>query len=73
VQRLDEFVSGSVKPLTGLREFERGLFDQRLEIGRQLTDEFLSPQGDGDLGTWVRLRHSKTQWFIEARRRIRES
>lgn len=50
VQRLDDFVTGSVEQLSGLREFERGLFDQLLKIGRELTDQFLSQQGNGDLG-----------------------
>ena len=50
VQRLDDFVTGAVTKLSGLREFERGLLDHLLEIGRELTDEFLSQQGDGDLG-----------------------
>lgn len=50
VQRLEDFVTGSVQQLSGLREFERGLLDHLLEIGRELTDQFLSQQGDGDLG-----------------------
>lgn len=53
VQRLDDFVTSSVEQVSGLREFERGLLDRLLEIGRELTDRFLSQQGDGDLGETV--------------------
>jgi hypothetical protein len=35
---------------TGLREFERGLFDRLLKIGHAATEQFLALQGDGDRG-----------------------
>jgi len=50
VQQLDDFVTSSVEQAAGLHEFERGLLDRLLEIGRELTDRFLSRQGDGNLG-----------------------
>jgi hypothetical protein len=50
VQQLDDFVTRSVGQAAGLHEFERGLLDKLLEIGGQLTDQFLSQLEDGDLG-----------------------
>ena len=49
-EELTGFVHRSVTNSIGMRDFERGLLDRLLAVGRQLTDQFLGDQGNGDLG-----------------------
>lgn len=48
--QLGELVQRAVHDQTPLREFERSLFDQLLEIGLATMQQFLAMQGDGDRG-----------------------
>lgn len=50
VEELDRFVNDSAAQGVSLRQVERGVFDSLLKMGRALMDQFLSLQGDGDLG-----------------------
>jgi hypothetical protein len=50
VTELTGFVDAAVRDGSGMRDFERGLFDCLLAVGFRLTEEFLQRQGDGDCG-----------------------
>ena len=50
LEQLTDFVAVSVDEAESMAEFERGLLDRLLELGRNLTDQFLDGQPDGDLG-----------------------
>ena len=51
VKELADFVQHAAAEGVSMREFERGLLDRLLVVGCRLTDQFLSDQGNGDLGT----------------------
>ena len=72
VHELKKFVDQSVSEQTGMREFERGLFDWLLVPGFVLTEEFLRQQGDGDCGETCEVAE-KTAYRSEqpAKRRLR--
>lgn len=50
VSQLTDYVVSSVDDERSMHEFERGLLDQLLKLGKHLTDQFLKAQRDGDLG-----------------------
>ena len=72
VHELKKFVDQSVSEQTGMRDFERGLFDWLLVQGFVLTEEFLRQQGDGDCGETCEVAE-KTAYRSEqpAKRRLR--
>jgi hypothetical protein len=47
---LSGFVDAAARDGISMREFERGLLDRLLQVGFQLTEEFLQRQGNGDCG-----------------------
>jgi len=47
---LGEFVQDAAKNGVALRDLERGTFDRLLKMGFSVVEQFLSLQGDGDLG-----------------------
>lgn len=55
IGQLTDFVTASVDKARSMLEFERGLLDRLLELGRQLTDQFLEAQPDGDQGETTHL------------------
>jgi hypothetical protein len=54
-QELGEFVQEAAKNGIALRDLERGTFDRLLKMGFTVVEQFLSLQGDGDLGETVSL------------------
>ena len=52
-QELDRFVQEAATKGTSLRDLERGAFDCLLKMGFTVVEQFLSLQGDGDLGETV--------------------
>jgi len=55
IEQLTSFVTTSVNQARSMFEFERGLLDRLLEVGRHLTDQFLKAQPDGDQGETTEL------------------
>ena len=55
VQQLTGFVAASVNKARSMLEFERGLLDRLLQLGRHLTDQFLQAQPNGDQGKMTKF------------------
>ncbi len=50
VNQLTNYVATSVDDGRSMYEFERELLDRLLKLGKDLTDQYLKAQPDGDLG-----------------------
>lgn len=65
VAEIDGVVQRAAAEGMSLREFERGIFDRVLKMGRAATEQFLALQGDGDLGETVRDEEGRTLFRSE--------